>query len=212
MSGPIPTALGNLPNLQVLALGGNELSGPIPTALGNLANLQHLYLYANPLSGPIPQSLTQLSLRTFRVHFTQACAPADTAFQAWVGRIQDFRGATCGQDRTGSFIDPVLTPGETGVRTTHVNELRQLVNTVRTICELPRAAWTDRTITIGETPVKAVHLTELRSALTEAYGACLLTPPTYTDPMVVRGVTPVKAVHWTELRAAGIRALDATAP
>ena len=89
-----------------------------------------------------------------------------------------------------------------------------MVDTVRAVCELPRAAWTDRRVIAGETPVKAVHLTELRTALTQAYSACSLTPPTYTDPMIVPGRTPVKAVHWTELREAGIRALDVniTAP
>ena len=166
-----------------------------------------------PVTGPLPQSLTQLSsLSWFWVHFTQACALADAAFQAWVATLQNFRGTTCGQDRTESFTDVTLTPGDTGVRVVHVRELRQLVDTVRPVCDLPRVAWTDRTITLGETPVKAVHLTELRTALTEAYTACSLTPPTYTDPVIERGMTPVKAVHWTELRGARIRALGATAP
>jgi hypothetical protein len=195
-----------------LTLSRNALTGPIPASLGNLTNLRSLFLYANPLTGPLPQSLTQLSLRTFWVHFTQACAPADTAFQAWVGTIQNFRGTTCGQARTGSFTDATLTPGATGVRGGHVTELRQLINTVRAACELRRFPWTDPTITVGETPIKAVHLTELRTALTQAYGACSLRPPTYTDPVIVRGRTPIKAVHWSELRGAGLRALEATAP
>ena len=87
-----------------------------------------------------------------------------------------------------------------------------MVNTVRAVCELPHAQWTDRVITVGETPIKAVHLTELRSALTQAYGACSLSPPPYTDPVIVRGVTGIKAAHWTELRDAGVQALDATSP
>ena len=68
------------------------------------------------------------------------------------------------------------------MRAVHVLELRQLVDTVRAVCDLPRAAWTDGIITSGETPIRAVHLTELRTALSEAYGACSLTPPAYTDP------------------------------
>ena len=170
------------------------------------------------MTGPLPQSLTQLPLLRFWVHFTQTCAPADAAFQAWVATIQNspgdnnFRGTTCGQARTGSFTDITLTPGDTRVRGTHVTELRQLVDTIRAVCGLPRAAWTDRRIISGETPVKAVHLTELRTALSEAYTECSLMPPTYTDPTIVRGMTPVKAVHWTELREAGLQALDATAP
>lgn len=207
-----PPWLGNLTNLRELRLDRNSLTGPVLAWLGNLSNLQFLYLYANPLTGPLPQSLTSLSLRTFWIHFTQTCAPADAAFQAWVGTIQNFRGATCGQPPTGSFTDMTLTPGRIGVQGFHVTELRQLVDTVRAVCSLPRVEWTDRLIRGGETPIMAVHLRELRTGLAEAYSACSLTPPTYTDPVIVRGMTPVKAVHWTELRDAGIQALDATAP
>ena len=177
-TGPVPPALGNSANLQSLNLRDLGLTGPVAAWLGNLSNLQFLYLYANPLTGSLPQSLTQLSLWQFWVHFTQTCAPADAAFQAWVATIQNFRGAICGQERTGSFTDVTLAPGETGVRGTHIYELRQLVDTVRAVCELPRVEWTDRRITIGETPIKAVHLTELRTRLAEAYTACSLTPPT----------------------------------
>ena len=212
LTGPVPAWLGNLTNLEVLSLSRNALTGPVPAWLGNPTNLHSLYLYANPLAGPLPQSLTQLPLRAFWVHFTQACAPADGAYQAWLATIRDFRGTTCGQAPTGSFTDATLTPGVTGVRWIHVVELRQLVNTVRAACELPRAEWTDPNIAVGATPIKAVHLTELRNALTAAYRACLMTPPSYTDPVIVRRVTPIKAAHWTELRSAGIQALTAAVP
>ncbi len=61
VSGPIPTELGNLANLERLYLHENDLSGPIPTELGNLANLERLYLHENDLSGPIPTELGNLT-------------------------------------------------------------------------------------------------------------------------------------------------------
>ena len=61
LSGPVPTELGNLANLRILNLGGNALSGPVPTELGNLANLERLDLSGNALSGPVPTELGNLA-------------------------------------------------------------------------------------------------------------------------------------------------------
>ena len=61
LSGPIPSALGNLTNLERLNLWGNQLSGPIPSELANLANLQALSLWGNQLSGSIPSELANLA-------------------------------------------------------------------------------------------------------------------------------------------------------
>ena len=61
MTGEIPAELGNLSNLQELALGGNHLTGEIPAELGNLSNLQILRLQENQLTGEIPAELSNLS-------------------------------------------------------------------------------------------------------------------------------------------------------
>ncbi|KAM3269739.1 hypothetical protein P3S67_029645 [Capsicum chacoense] len=52
--------LGNLKNLNTLALYNNQLSGPIPSELGNLKSLNYLLLHNNQLSGPIPGELRNL--------------------------------------------------------------------------------------------------------------------------------------------------------
>jgi len=52
ISGNIPD-FSNLPNLQSLELGDNQLSGSIPD-FSKLSNLQHLHLWNNQLSGSIP--------------------------------------------------------------------------------------------------------------------------------------------------------------
>ena len=61
LSGEIPSALGNLSNLERLILRSNELSGEIPSALGDLSNLEWLDLSSNELSGEIPSALGNLS-------------------------------------------------------------------------------------------------------------------------------------------------------
>ena len=61
LSGTLPSALGNLTNLQWLQLQHNQLSGTLPSALGDLTNLQRLSLYDNQLSGSIPSTLGNLT-------------------------------------------------------------------------------------------------------------------------------------------------------
>jgi Leucine-rich repeat (LRR) protein len=54
LSGSIPSTIGNLRNLVVLALSVNELSGEMPLTIGDLPQLNQLYLDHNLLSGNIP--------------------------------------------------------------------------------------------------------------------------------------------------------------
>jgi hypothetical protein len=53
-SGTIPTEIGLLTQVTVLAFGNQELTGTIPSTLGNLTRLRQLSLYTNQLNGPIP--------------------------------------------------------------------------------------------------------------------------------------------------------------
>ena len=69
LSGPIPAELGDLTQLEVLHLGGNDLSGPIPAELGDLTQLEVLHLGGNDLSGSVPAELGQLTgLRSLRLY------------------------------------------------------------------------------------------------------------------------------------------------
>ena len=61
LGGPIPGSLGSLTQLRRLGLNTNDLSGPIPAELGNLVNLRELKLGANDLRGPIPVELGDLA-------------------------------------------------------------------------------------------------------------------------------------------------------
>ncbi|XP_040368529.1 putative receptor-like protein kinase At3g47110 isoform X2 [Rosa chinensis] len=59
--GSIPAGLGNLINLQVLFMGGNSFTGSIPTDIGKLSRLVKLFLNNNELSESIPSSLGNLT-------------------------------------------------------------------------------------------------------------------------------------------------------
>ncbi|KAM5555280.1 hypothetical protein ABKV19_023266 [Rosa sericea] len=61
LSGPLPTSIGSLSNLQNLHLSSNSISGPLPTSIGSLSNLQNLHLSSNSISGPLPTSIGSLS-------------------------------------------------------------------------------------------------------------------------------------------------------
>ena len=85
LNGTIPAELGNLENLQDLALLVNHLSGSIPSELGNLTNLDDLYLSRNKLSGPLPASFANLAnLRRLGLRGTKVCLPSsDLALKSW---------------------------------------------------------------------------------------------------------------------------------
>ena len=76
LTGPIPSELGDLANLQKLDLDYNRLTGPIPPELGNLANLERLFLLSNQLTGPIPPELGNLAnLRRLSLAGNQLTGP-----------------------------------------------------------------------------------------------------------------------------------------
>jgi len=98
------------------------------------------------------------------------------------------------------FTDPVLTPGVTKVKASHLSELRGAVNAVRQLAGLAAATFTDASITSG-LPIKRAHLTELRTAIDAARSTLGLSSTTYTDPTIT-ATTQVKAAHLSELRDA----------
>ena len=57
LSGAIPGAIGNLPNLELLNLSENSLVGTIPIELGKLSNVDWMGLSCNYLNGRIPSAL-----------------------------------------------------------------------------------------------------------------------------------------------------------
>ena len=96
LSGAIPVELGSLSQLEHLTLWGNSLTGAIPSELGNLSKLEWLWLQNNALTGRLPRSFMQLeNLQQLSFGGQDLCAPADDAFQAWLGSILITSGPTC---------------------------------------------------------------------------------------------------------------------
>ncbi|KAM0927515.1 hypothetical protein ACQ4PT_002928 [Festuca glaucescens] len=57
LSGPIPSEVGGLHNLNKLVLSGNHFSGEIPASIGNCIVLEFLLLDRNSFEGSMPKSL-----------------------------------------------------------------------------------------------------------------------------------------------------------
>ncbi|XP_027165121.1 MDIS1-interacting receptor like kinase 2-like isoform X1 [Coffea eugenioides] len=60
IEGSIPASIGNLSDLELLALHENQFSSTIPPTFGNLNRLVDLKLFRNHLSGPIPSAMGNL--------------------------------------------------------------------------------------------------------------------------------------------------------
>ena len=96
LNGTLPTALGDLSELEQLDLRDNALSGALPTELADLTHLTSLLLdRSRALTGPLPAGLRELAdLDTVNVEKTELCAPDDDAFQDWLDTIS-FGGLIC---------------------------------------------------------------------------------------------------------------------
>ena len=96
------------------------------------------------------------------------------------------------------YTRPTLTSG-TIVRTTELNELRILINGLRTRVGLGTFTFTDPSLT-GQR-IKAVHVNDLRTALDQALAHLGLGEWVYTQPVIAPGV-PFRTVDVQELRDA----------
>ncbi len=87
LTGPIPTTLQNLTQLEYMDLSNNRLSGSVPAEFGKLSALKSLRIDHNPLTGALPSSLTAVPLDLFYYDATDLGEPGDAAFQAWLSSI-----------------------------------------------------------------------------------------------------------------------------
>ena len=89
-----------------LDLYANGLTGVIPSAIGNLVNLEGLYLASNQLSGEIPESICNIypNLLYFQITHNQLCTPYPECIEDYVG-YQDT--TNCGQVSITEQILPI---------------------------------------------------------------------------------------------------------
>ena len=101
LTGGIPASLGSLSNLTRLDLDDNQLVGEIPQELGNLSNLTHLDLNDNQLTGSIPTWLSNFSnLEFLNLGGNQFTGPVP----AWLSNLSNFEVVSLwGNQLTGSI-------------------------------------------------------------------------------------------------------------
>lgn len=101
LQGTIPNEFGNLTNLLLLSLLGNQLTGSIPVTLVNSQKLQGLALSSNRISGPIPDTLCELqNLNGILLHENQITG----AIPVCIGNLTALRSLSIGNNKLNSSI------------------------------------------------------------------------------------------------------------
>ena len=108
LSGSIPIELGNLDNLRNLSVSRNQLSGGIPPELGSLTNIEELYLYSNQLTGSIPSTMFDsgklMNLRILRLDSNQLTG----SIPAELGNLMNLESLYLFSNQLSSGIPPQL--------------------------------------------------------------------------------------------------------
>jgi len=99
-----------------------------------------------------------------------------------------------------SFTDDPLVAGTTRIRVSHLTELRDAVNAVRTLAGMMQTTFTDPAP--AGVRIRALHLTELRQALAPARSALGLPSLAFTNDPLQANVSRLKAIDFSELREA----------
>ena len=122
LTGPMPSELGNLINLESLILGSgssetNRLAGPLPPELGNLRHLGLLALTGiETLVGALPATLMALTqLESLYADGTGLCAPRDPDFQAWLRGISNRRVDDCDRMPSMAYLTQAVQSRDFGV-------------------------------------------------------------------------------------------------
>jgi hypothetical protein len=229
----VPPGLGSLEKLTITLHGMTEpipsyinsllVTGPrgqqvyLMQAGGGTSNVSNLTLTFDDLGAPM--SSTSLSSGTYRPttgslaafngadpggQWQLTIAKAPPGGQGQISGGWSMSLTTDAFPQTFTFTDSSLVAAQTTIKTAHLIELRNAINTLRSRNGLAAASFTD----VPPVVVRLEHIGELRTALASVFTSIGRIAPAYTDPALSRNVTPVKAIHFEQLRAA-IREADA---
>lgn len=65
IGGDFPVSWCSITQLQLLSLGGQEMTGTLPDCIGNWTNLQYFEIFSTKLTGSIPNSLVKMTALQF---------------------------------------------------------------------------------------------------------------------------------------------------
>ena len=99
-----------------------------------------------------------------------------------------------------AFTDDPLVAGVTPIKAVHITELRNRIDTLRSVHGLGAYTYADPTLVVNSTAIAAQHVLDLRAALAEVYVAIFGAPPTYVTPAPSSGGSPL-ASYISDLRA-----------
>lgn len=186
---------------------GVTVGPPTPTGLVATATTPtQVSLSWNPSSGATQYEIVRGSDAPFVTASTNYTDNSVTAGNAYVYKVRALDASArpspySARDAATTilFTDDPAVASTTTVKATHITELRQAANALRTAATLGAAAFTDPVLT-GGVATKAVHIDQLRTAIAEARSALGLSTLVFTDPTLIAGTTLVKAAHVQELR------------
>ena len=173
----MPTRLGNLGNLRLLALDNNQLSGPVPLGLADLDNLTTLRLSGNQLSGCAPVGLKDVATNDLASLGLDDC-PVDTSDPVDRAALVAFYESTGGPnwtDNTGWLSGAPVKDWE-GVTTDENGRVIQIVLPVHNLS--------------GTLPLDFGLLTELNTLQLSGNSLTGELPPTSGPPHRIGGDFP----------------------
>jgi hypothetical protein len=99
------------------------------------------------------------------------------------------------QDQSKVWTDDSVQNAITLINATHIIELRDAINNVRSVKGLPPYSWTNQTLTPQYSVIKALDISELRNALEDVIGQQV-----WVDDPIQAGITIIKTIHISQLR------------